>query len=376
MKTKRMVCILVITLLITTALPAIGTMNIKNNNVKPNSASTIIWSDDFESYAVGSALDGQGGWECWDLRPEFTPYISDKYSHSGSNSVELKWIDDVNWSDIVQIFYGINSGQWTVTAWEFIPEEFVGWSNFILHNKYVINNHQIPPDGSLALISDSYTEIVYDLWGTGSETLPLVRNEWVEIRVEIDFDLDTMDVYYNNTLLESESWTAGIGQKNLACINICDDGYYPANESYFDDISIEGDISANSDLYCEGELIWTDITPDDTVTGSFLIQNIGTPGTLLDWQIQQVPEWGIWTFDPNSGTDLEAWSPIFVDVEIAAPSDRDTFTGDLIIVNSEDSNDFEVIEVTLTTHRTKGVFINLFEQIINQLPLLKAILGL
>ena len=35
------------------------------------------WSDDFESYEVGSGLHGQGGWMGWNDDPAFDAYVSD-----------------------------------------------------------------------------------------------------------------------------------------------------------------------------------------------------------------------------------------------------------------------------------------------------------
>ena len=69
MKTK-LIGILVCMLLIATALPAVGTMNIKNSDnipLEPKSASTgVVWSDNFDSYSLGQLLDGtpdDGGWK-------------------------------------------------------------------------------------------------------------------------------------------------------------------------------------------------------------------------------------------------------------------------------------------------------------------------
>ena len=41
----------------------------------------------------------------------------------------------------------------------------------------------------------------------GGQELPLVLDEWVELRLEIDLDADTKSVYYDDQLLVSESWS-------------------------------------------------------------------------------------------------------------------------------------------------------------------------
>jgi hypothetical protein len=361
MKTK-IIGILVSMLLIATALHAVGTMNDKKDeteHIEPQLiSSSIVWSDDFDSYAAGTTLHGQGGWEAWDLNPQWSPYVMDNQSRSGPNSVELDYHTHTRYSDIVRIFYGVNSGQWTVTAWSFLPEEFEGCSAFVLHNKYEHNgNHQFPRDCSVPLIAESSTNKIKDNLGGGE--LPIIKNEWIEIRIEIDFDSDTYDIYYNNTYLGSGSWTHGDGQLNLACIDLCNDPKY-SNETYFDDITLEGDVSVNADLYCEGDITLTDVEPGTTVVDSFIVQNSGADGTLLDWEIESTPDWGEWSFDPNGGVDLESWSPITIDVEIVAPEEANTeFTGEIKIINSEDPDDYCIIDVSLSTpniHESDGLF--------------------
>jgi len=374
---KKLVGIVVLGLLIATALPVLGTINNEHyyNNIKSSSASTIAWSDDFDSYATGSLLHGQGGWEAWDLVIENSPYVRDEQSRSAPNSVELTWVDGVNWSDIVHIFYGVDSGQWTITAWWFLPEDFFGYSGFVLLNKYEHNDtHQLNEDVSLQVLANSYSNTIKDLWSGGS--LPLVRNEWVEIRIEIDFEMDTYDVYYNSTLLGSESWTRGVGQKKLACIDLCNDGSV-SNATYFDDISLEGDVSENADLYCKGDLKWLEVKPGATVVGSFILQNSGAAGTLLDWEIESTPDWGEWSFDPNGGTDLVSYYPVIVNVEVVAPNKPNkNLTGELKIVNSENPDDYEIIDVILSTPRNKPVYSSLILRLFERFPLLEKLLTL
>ena len=72
----------------------------------------------------------------------------------------------------------------------------------------------------------------------------------------------------------------------------------------------------------------------------------------------------------NGGTDLESWSPITIDVEIVAPDDPETeFTGDIVLVNSEDPDDTCTISVSLTTPVNQQVDINpLFQRILERFP--------
>jgi len=90
-------------------------------------------------------------------------------------------------------------------------------------------------------------------------------------------------------------------------------------------IKLEGTYQPQASLDCAGSLSWADITPGDTVTGEFTVENIGDPESLLDWEIESFPEWGTWSFDPESGLDLTPEDgAITVDIEVVAPEDPES----------------------------------------------------
>ena len=110
-------------------------------------------------------------------------------------------------------------------------------------------------------------------------------------------------------------------------------------------------IESVPDLDCDGSLTWSKVPPGGTVTGGFNVKNIGGSYSELDWEIIEWPEWGTWTFTPDSGTDLSPeQGPITINVSVVAPSQQNKqFSGNIKIVNVEDSSDFCIISVTLTT---------------------------
>jgi len=109
--------------------------------------------------------------------------------------------------------------------------------------------------------------------------------------------------------------------------------------------------STDPNLHCGGSISWIEVTTGETVTDSFTVENVGGDGTMLDWEIQSYPtDWGTWSFDPDSGTDLEPGTVITVNVEVVAPDEQETtFTGEIVLVNSEDPDDTCTIDVSLTT---------------------------
>jgi PKD repeat protein len=114
-------------------------------------------------------------------------------------------------------------------------------------------------------------------------------------------------------------------------------------------------IGSDPDLDCSGTLSWINITPGDTVTGSFTVQNVGSAGSLLDWEVSECPTWGTWTFTPSSGDDLtsEAGS-VTVSVSVVAPDEKDeSFSGTVKIVNKEDISDYCTVMVSLVTPKVR-----------------------
>ncbi len=129
------------------------------------------------------------------------------------------------------------------------------------------------------------------------------------------------------------------------------------------------------DLDCDGTLSWSNVAPGSIVTGEFTVENIGDPGSLLDWEVESYPEWGAWNFDPESGVDLTPEAgKIVIAVEIVAPDQQNTeFTGELKIVNSHDATDYCIIPVSLATpvnqHVTMSTILK-FLRMNNVMPLL------
>jgi hypothetical protein len=107
----------------------------------------------------------------------------------------------------------------------------------------------------------------------------------------------------------------------------------------------------DADLYCEGSLSWTNVTPGETVVGSIEVSNIGDPGLELDWEIDSYPNWGTWIFNPQSGQGLKPEDgSITVNVEVIAPNEGyNEFFGEVKIVNQDDPDDYCIIQSSLVT---------------------------
>ena len=92
-------------------------------------------------------------------------------------------------------YAGYTTGQWIYTAWQYVPTDFTGTSYFILLNTY--DDAGASLNWSVQVSFNATTNLVTND-GVGGGTLPLIRNQWVELRVEIDLTADTQAFYYNN----------------------------------------------------------------------------------------------------------------------------------------------------------------------------------
>jgi len=107
----------------------------------------------------------------------------------------------------------------------------------------------------------------------------------------------------------------------------------------------------NDDLTCNGMLEWINVTPCETITGSFTVSNIGDTCSNLNWVVSEWPSWGTWTFTPSKGKDLRPEDgPVTITADVVVPNEEyQNFTGEIKVENSKNSSDFSIIPVILTT---------------------------
>lgn len=184
------------------------------------------WYENFDSYPTGTSMHGVGGWEGWEGDPQWTAYTTDEQARSTPNSLDI-----VGTADLVHPYSGYDSGQWTYTAWQYVPTDFSGESYFILLNTYGPGVH----NWSTQVKFNSAGYVESDFEGT---RLPLITGEWVELRVEIDLDADWQEFYYGGQLLTAKSWTEGVsggGALNIGAVDLFANG---ATSVFYDDMSL------------------------------------------------------------------------------------------------------------------------------------------
>jgi len=235
------------------------------------------WSDNFDTYADGSQIHGQGGWIGWGNSPAAGALVSSAQARSAPHSLDINGA-----SDPIQQ-YSVNSGQWVMTAWQYIPGNMVGTTYFIMLNRY--DDACADCNWSVQVQFDSASGMMFDDGQSGASQA-FVTDQWVEIRVEIDLDNDTQDFYYNGALFYTGTWTAHqAGGGSLAIANV---DLYANNATsvYYDDMSLTppgepglevakspdtqnvttgGNADFTIDITNTGTITWSNVTATDAL---------------------------------------------------------------------------------------------------------------
>jgi C1A family cysteine protease len=115
------------------------------------------------------------------------------------------------------------------------------------------------------------------------------------------------------------------------------------------------------DLKCNGDLQFGYVPEGQSVTKSIKVENDGDSGSDLDWKISSLPGWGTWTITPLNGENLKPEDGnVTVTVKVVAPTTQDDFLGNIKIINENDDSDYEIIDTSLSTQRTKQSLNKLF----------------
>jgi hypothetical protein len=196
----------------------------------------LPFSDNFDSYPVGPGFPcatagcvGPGGWELW-YTGGITATIASGGAHSGPNYMLLN--PD---TDVVQTG-NLQSGQHVITAMTYCPTGATGGAYFIVMHAYNgINGAdgwsiQVKFDGDLGTVQNDYFP---------GQTQPIIRDQWVELRAEIDLGTNTQSIFYNNVLVSTGQYTAAPGVPAIACLDLYSGGPTGAMSGFrYDTVSV------------------------------------------------------------------------------------------------------------------------------------------
>ena len=141
------------------------------------------------------------------------------------------------------------------------------------------------------------------------------------------------------------------------------DGWYnlpeelPFELTVLEGLIVDIDLEDHGGLEGNGFLCWTDLPAGSTVNGNFTIKNSGNPSSSIDWEVSSWPTWGTWSFTPDYGVDLKPEDgEITIEVTVIAPDKiNEDFNGYVKVVNTENSSDYCIIHISLTTPKSKQI---------------------
>ena len=197
----------------------------------PEPAETVSLVNDFDSLAVGSSMHDVPGWEGWFGDAQYGGEVTDAVAYSGTNALEIRGGRD----DLVPYWPLVDSGLYEASVTQYVPSSTTsGIMYFAPLRIYGANWDET------AWMKDFRTDcgtglvFVNDLDAGDRTEAPLIRDQWVQLRLVLNFDADTCDFYYGDTHLGTTE-----------CPSIQAFDVYPSNEVdvvYFDDFRFESQL--------------------------------------------------------------------------------------------------------------------------------------
>jgi len=176
----------------------------------PARVDAQFFNERFDTYANGSNIAPQGGWETWENGASNTTVVNTQ-SFNPPNSLLISGA-----ADVVHSFAGVTSGIWYARAMVFVPSTQTGESWFILLNTYTsaaggdnwsaqvvfcrtgcVTAGVVP--GMVTSIGGSEVTIV--------GTTPLIMDQWVEIRAVVNLTTNRYQLFYNGVQFYDQPWT-------------------------------------------------------------------------------------------------------------------------------------------------------------------------
>ncbi|MCP3916335.1 MAG: hypothetical protein GY711_12330 [bacterium] len=271
----------------------------------PATAQGPHWVEDFEAYAIGSPVGGQGIWEPFSgavvAAPPFGASNGDRALRTDPGSDNV-----ANFNSNAQ---HPTSGEWRFTGQVYHTQGFEGRQYWILLNTY---NFGGPLSWSVQVFFDGTQNLVdcdCDSMNNPAGPEVLQRDAWVPVEARIDLDADTVDVFYDDVSLtagQGYTWTTGVFGSSSGLLEVQALDLYPdvpgnptTTECYYDDFELLPPPVplGTADPQCSPVANSTGVPALFTLTGS------GVAGLELEARVTQGPvgQFGYVIFGPNAG---------------------------------------------------------------------------
>ncbi len=215
-------------------------------------ASAQNWQDDFESYAVDTGLEGQGGWENQNGVTTMLTMVSDDFARSGSQSA---WVQAG--ASTVQPLPVQNAGVWDIKTHVYMPSN----SNSSMLVRFLSTYQQSGQMdiGAWFLLDSSAGNVLAFAGQPAPFFLPLPLDQWIEVRAHIDLTADSADIYFDGVLVNTMVWSLGQNGQALGAVPqiaalqfLGATGAGVSTGSYVDDSSFRGEVGTT---YCSPAVV-------------------------------------------------------------------------------------------------------------------------
>lgn len=175
----------------------------------PTAGAASVFDETFEGYALGNA-DGQGAWV--DFGGARLTSIVNTLASGGSQSIEFSTNPGYGSDSYFDLAAPITSGQLALTFDTYIPTGFDGNAHYFISRGPTGDG---PPanvfEEGFHFFGNGTAGTFYD---SGSPTTPLLRDQWVTVRVDIDLDGNTAVASYGGTEIFNGAWNNGGASPN------------------------------------------------------------------------------------------------------------------------------------------------------------------
>ena len=173
----------------------------------PVPEETVSLANDFDALPVGSSMHDVPGWEGWFGDAQWAAKVTDAVAYSGTNSLEIVGARD----DLVPHWPLVENGVYEASVMQYVPTGTDGLMHFGPLSSYGSSWDDTAWLGTL--LTNCTTDSVYvNELDAGTRTeAPLLRDQWVLLRIVMNFDGNACDFYYGDTLLGSLECPSAMG---------------------------------------------------------------------------------------------------------------------------------------------------------------------
>ncbi|HET9315329.1 MAG TPA: hypothetical protein VFQ51_07040 [Vicinamibacteria bacterium] len=211
----------------------------------PATVEAQFFQERFDTYTAGTTIAGQGGWETWDNNPAADTTVVNTQSFSAPNSLLV-----AGPADIVHRFTGVNSGTWYIRTRTYIPSTQQGEAWFILLNQYAPSapdndwSVQLVQCAAACLTGGVTPGQVLNFGGSGTPgggTATLLTDQWVDVRVEVNFTSSTYSIFYNEVMIDTQPWFS-TGSNQLQAMDLFSN---TSTVSFMDNVWVDTTVPVN-----------------------------------------------------------------------------------------------------------------------------------